>query len=307
MKKKILLTDILLESFIPIFKKNFSVDTLWNKKKKIYSDYYALVVSGLFKIPQQFYEKLSNLKIISVFGVGFDNVNLNACKKKNIVVANTPGVLTRDVADLALTFVLSISRNLFNAQQYVISKDWKKKGPMQLTDSVYNKKIGIVGLGKIGKEFAKKAKVFSTEICYFGPSKKNIKYKYFNNLKRMAKYVDYLVITCPGGSKTNNLISFKILKEMKKSAYLINVSRGSVIDEEALLKCLKNKTIKGAALDVYKNEPKINQKFRTLNNVILHPHHGSGTYETRKSMAELSSNNIQNYFKTGKPLHKVNL
>lgn len=307
MRKKILLTDIILKSYIPIFKIFFSVDTLWNKKKIIYSDYEALVVSGVFKIPQQFYEKLSNLKIISVFGVGFDNVNLNECKKKNIVVANTPGVLTRDVADLALTLLLSISRNLFNAQKYVISKNWEKKGPMQLTDSVYNKKIGIVGLGKIGKEFAKKVKVFSTEICYFGPSKKNINYKYFNNLKKMAKFVDYLVITCPGGPKTNNLISAEILKEMKKSAYLINVSRGNVIDEEAMLKCLKNKTIKGAALDVYNNEPKINQKFRKLNNVILHPHHGSGTYETRKLMAELSCNNIQNYFKTGKPLHKVNL
>ena len=307
MKKKILLADNLLENYVDIYRKYFFVDTLWNTniKKINYSNYDGLVASGLFKIPLLYYEKLSNLKIISLFAVGFDNVNLKICKEKNILVANTPGVLTRDVADLALTFLLSISRNLFNGQKYVTSDLWRKNGPMQLTDSVYNKKIGIVGLGKIGKEFAKKAEVFSMEISYFGPRKKKVKYRYFNNLKKMSKYVDYLVITCSGGEKTKKLINKDILSQMKKNSYLINVSRGTVIDEMALLDFLKKKKIKGACLDVFENEPKINSMFKKLDNVILHPHHGSGTIETRKAMAELSCLNLVNYFKTGKPIHKV--
>ena len=305
MKKKILLTDTILERFVPIYRKFFLVDALWNKKKIKYSEYEGLVVSGLFQIPPSFYKKLSKLKIISAFGVGVDNIDLKMCKEKNITVANTPGILTRDVADLALTLLLSISRNLFNGQKYVISNDWLNKGPMELTDSVYNKKVGIVGLGQIGREFAKKAKVFSMDINYFGPKKKNVKYKYFDNIKKMAQYVDYLVITCVGGEKTKKLINTEVLSVMKKNAYIINVSRGSVVDEKALLKCLKNKMIKGAALDVYNEEPKINPSFKKLNNVILHPHHGSGTYETRKLMAELSCKNLINFFKKGKPLHKV--
>jgi lactate dehydrogenase-like 2-hydroxyacid dehydrogenase len=176
---------------------------------------------------------------------------------------------------------------------------------MELTDSVYNKKVGIVGLGQIGKEFAKKAKVFSMDINYFGPKRKNVKYRYFNSIKKMAQYVDYLVITCTGGEKTKKLINADVLSVMKKNAYIINVSRGTVIDEKALLLFLKNKRIKGAALDVYESEPKINPLFKKLNNVILHPHHGSGTFETRKSMAELSCLNLKNFFKTGKPLHEI--
>ncbi|SVB55657.1 uncharacterized protein METZ01_LOCUS208511, partial [marine metagenome] len=251
MKKRILLTDKLLENFVSIYSKHFIVDTLWNSdvKKINFSQYDGIVASGLFKIPTLLYDKLCNIEIISLFAVGFDNVDLKICKKRNIKVANTPGVLTRDVADLALTLLLSISRNLFQGQKYVISNLWINNGPMELTDSVYNKKVGIVGLGKIGKEFAKKAEVFSMDINYFGPRKKNVKYKYFNNLKKMAKYIDYLVITCAGGEKTKKLINAEILSVMKKNAYLINVSRGTVVDEKALLQYLKDKMIKGAALD----------------------------------------------------------
>ena len=307
MKKRILLTDKMLENYVSIYRKHFIVDTLWNSdvKKIKFSQYEGIVASGLFKIPTSLYDKLCNIKIISLFAVGFDNVNLKICKERNIKVANTPGVLTKDVADLALTFILSISRNLINGQKYVTSNLWVKNGPMKLTDSVYTKKVGIVGMGKVGKEFAKKAEVFSMEINYFGPRKKNVKYKYFNNLKKMAKYVDYLVVTCIGGEETKKIINKDILNNMKKSSYLINISRGTVIDEKALLYSLKNKKIKGAALDVFLNEPKINSFFKKLDNVILHPHHGSGTIETRKAMAELSCLNLINFFKNGKPLHSV--
>ena len=305
MKRKILLADPLLEQYLPLYKKNFIVDTLWNNKKLKLSEYEGLVVSGLFKIPSNLYDKLSNLKIISLFSVGFDNIDINKCKKKNIVLANTPKVLTNDVADLALTFLLSLSRNLYHAHNYIINNNWEKNGPIDLTASVYKKKVGIVGLGEIGRNFAKKVKSLSMEINYYGPNKKKISYKYFKDLKKMARYVDYLVITCIGGEKTNNLINNEILNQMKKTSYLINISRGSVIDEKALIDHLKNKKIKGAALDVFKNEPKINTQFKKLDNVILHPHNGSGTYETRKEMAELTIKNLKTFFSTGKPVYRI--
>lgn len=307
MKKKILLADKLLEEFVSIYSKYYSIDTLWNSdiRKIDYKKYDALVASGLFKISPSLIKKLSNIKVISLFAVGYDNVNLDDCKKKNITVTNTPDVLTTDVADLALTLLLSISRNIFEGHKYILDNNWIKKGPMELTDSVCLKKVGVVGLGKIGKEFAKKAEAFSMEVSYFGPRKKNIKYRYFNNLEKMVGSIDYLVITCTGGEKTHNLINAKILNKMKKSSYLINVSRGSVVDEKALLYALKNKKIKGAALDVFLNEPRINPLYKKLKNVILHPHHSSGTYETRKAMAQLSCLNLVNFFKSGKPLHKV--
>ena len=307
MKKNILITDDLIKDYTHIYSKHFKIDTLWNiRDKKInFSKYDAVVASGLFKITPLMMKNLSNIKIISLFAVGYDNVDLIECKKRKITVANTPGVLTRDVADLALTLLLSISRNIVTGQIYIKSNLWQKNGPMKLTDSIFNKKIGIVGLGKIGKEFAKKAEALSMEVNYFGPRKKKSKYKYFKSLSHMAKYVDYLVITCAGGEETKKIINKKVINSMKKTSYLINVSRGTVIDETALLYSLKNNKIKGAALDVFMNEPKINLNFKKLNNVILHPHHGSGTIETRNAMAELSCLNLINFFKTGKPLHKV--
>ena len=156
--------------------------------------------------------------------------------------------------------MLSISRNIYNAQNYVLNNSWEKKGPMDLTDSINKKKVGIVGLGQIGKNFAIKAKALNMDISYFGPSKKNNNYKYFKNLKKMANYIDYLVITCAGGKNTHNLINNEVLKCMKNTSYLINISRGTVIDENALIYHLNNKNIKGAALDVFKSEPKINYK-----------------------------------------------
>jgi len=239
-----------------------------------------------------------------LFAVGYDNVNLEVCKKQNIVVANTPGLLTRDVANLGITLILSISRNIFNAQNFIINNYWKK-GFLSLTDSICDKELGIIGLGKIGKDLAKKAESLSMKINYFGPNKKNVKYKYFNNLSKMAKYCDYLVIACTGGQKTKNLINSKILNSMKKNSFLINISRGTVIDENALIKTLKKRKIKGAALDVFLNEPYINPEFKKLKNIILHPHHASGTIETRTAMAELSCKNLINFFKKGKPLHRV--
>ena len=306
MKLNILITDILIKDFVPVYKKDFNVDCLWQLRNKIeFSKYEAIVVTGGFKTDKKFLTKFKNLKIVSVFGVGYDGVDLNYCKNNNIVITNTPKVLTNDVADLALGLMISLSRKINEAHNFILKKKWNKK-PFDLTNSLTNKTVGIVGMGEIGKAFAKRAKSLSMKIVYYGPNKKNLNYKYFKNLKDMASLIDVMVITCIGGRETKHLIDKSILKLMKNSSIIVNVSRGSVINELHLLDVLKKNLIGGAALDVFKMEPKINNKFLKLNNVLLSPHNGSGTLDTREKMAIVSSQNISDFLNSNKLKNQVN-
>ena len=293
MKYNILITDILIKDFVNIFEKDFEVDCLWQLNKNIdFNKYQAIVVTGGFNTDKNFLKKINNLKIVSVFGVGYDGVDLNYCEKNNITVTNTPKVLTNDVADLALGLMISLSRKINESHQFIIGNNWIKK-PFPLTNSLSEKIVGIVGLGEIGKAFAKRAKSLSMKVVYTGPNKKKSKFKFFKNLNEMVKKVDYLVLTCIGGKSTKNLINKKILKKMKQSSMIINVSRGSVINQNDLIYSLQNEKIAGAALDVFNNEPKINNKFKKLKNILLSPHNASATFETRKKMATLSKENIK--------------
>ena len=305
MKLNILITDILIKDFIPVYKKNFIVDCLWQLKSKIdFSKYQGIVVTGGFNTDKKFLKKFKNLKIVSVFGVGYDGVDLNYCKNNKIVITNTPKVLTDDVADLALGLMMSLSRKINEAHNFILKKKWSKK-PFELTTSLTDKTVGIVGMGEIGKAFSKRVKSLSMKIVYFGPNKKNLKYKYFKNLKDMASVIDVMVVTCIGGSETKHLINKSILKLMKPSSIIINVSRGSVINEVHLLDALNKNLIGGAALDVFEMEPKINNKFLKLKNVLLSPHNGSATFDTRLRMAKISSQNISNYLYLKKLKNKV--
>ena len=305
MKKKILIVDKLIQPFEEVYKQKFNVNYLWQiKNQNRLQDYEIIIVTGGFKTNKTFLKKFKNLKIISVFGVGYDGVDINYCKKNNIIVTNTPDTLTNDVADLVIGLLITLSRRIVENHNYTKNNEWPKKA-LKLNQSLKNKKVGIVGMGKIGKAFAKKAKVFYLDISYYGPNKKKINFKYYKNLKKMAKEVNFLVITCKGGKKTNGIIDLSIINSLRKDAYVINVSRGSVIDENALLKALRYNKIKGAALDVFYNEPNINAQFRKLKNVILSPHHASGTKETRYEMAKLSCKNVLNFFNNKKPIYKV--
>ena len=306
MKYNILITDILIKDFVHVYKKDFSVDCLWKLESKIdFSKYQGIVVTGGFKTDKRFLKKFKNLKIVSVFGVGYDGVDLNYCKNNNIVITNTPKVLTDDVADLALGLMMSLSRRINEAHNFILKKKWSKK-PFELTTSLTNKTVGIVGMGEIGKAFSKRVKSLSMKIVYFGPNKKKSKYKYFKNLKDMASLIDVMVITCIGGSATKHLINKNILKLMKPSSIIVNVARGSVINEVHLLDILKRNLIAGAALDVFEMEPKINSKFFKLNNVLLSPHNGSATFDTRLNMAKISCLNISNFLNSNKLKNRVN-
>ncbi len=305
MKYNILISDILIKDFVNVYKKDFCVDCLWKLESKIdFSKYQGIVVTGGFKTDKKFLKKFKNLKIVSVFGVGYDGVDLNFCKNNKIVITNTPKVLTDDVADLALGLMITLSRKINEAHNFILKKKWSKK-PFELTTSLTNKTVGIVGMGEIGKAFSKRVKSLSMKIQYYGPNKKKLNYKYFKNLKNMASFVDVMVVTCIGGSETKHLINKSILRVMKPSSIIVNVARGSVINEVNLLDALKKNLIAGAALDVFEMEPKINNKFLKLNNVLLSPHNGSATFETRLRMAKISSQNISNYLYSKKLKNKV--
>ena len=305
MKLNILITDIPIKDFVHIYKKDFNVDCLWQLKSKIdFSKYQGIVVTGGFKTDKKFLKKFKNLKIVSVFGVGYDGVDLNYCKKNKIVITNTPKVLTNDVADLALGLMIALSRKINEAHNFILKKKWNNK-PFDLTTSLTNKTVGIVGMGEIGKAFSKRVKSLSMKIVYYGPNNKNLNFKYFKSLKDMASLIDIMVITCIGGSETRNLINNSILKLMKPSSIIVNISRGSVINEVHLLDALNKNLISGAALDVFEMEPKINSKFLKLNNVLLSPHNGSATFDTRLRMAKISSQNISNYLYSKKLKNKV--
>ena len=305
MKFNILIPDIVIKDFVNVYKKIFNVDCIWNLKDKIdYKKYSAVVVHGGFKANKIFLKKFKNLQIVSVFGVGYDGVDLNYCKNNNIVITNTPKVLTEDVADLALGLMITLSRKINEAHNFILKKKWNNK-PFDLTTSLTNKTVGIVGMGEIGKAFSKRVKSLSMKIVYYGPNNKNLNYKYFKNLNDMASVIDVMVITCIGGSETKHLINKNIFKLMKPSSILVNISRGSVVNETHLLDVLKKNLISGAALDVFEMEPNINNKLLKLNNVLLSPHNGSATFDTRSNMARISSQNISNYLISNKFKNQV--
>jgi lactate dehydrogenase-like 2-hydroxyacid dehydrogenase len=245
--------------------------------------------------------RLPQLEIISCYGVGTDAIDLAAARRRGIHVTNTPDVLTEDVADLALALMLAVARKLPQAESHVRSGAWAR-GNMELTTRMCGKRLGIVGMGRIGRAVARRAAGFDMRISYSGRSRhdENV-YPYVESLEDLARQSDFLVATLAGGTATKGLIGAGVFAALGPSGYFINVARGSVADEPALLAALESGTIRGAGLDVFWNEPRIDPRFLALDNVVLQPHHGSGTVETRKAMGQLVRDNLAAHF-AGRPL-----
>ncbi len=257
--------------------------------------------AGGIAVTRRMLEALPNVEIISQFGVGVDNIDLQAAKERHIVVTNTPDVLTDDTADTALSLLLAVSRRIVEADVFVRVGRWHS-GAFPLGVSLGNKKVGIVGMGRIGQAIAKRCAAFGMTIFYHGPREKaDISYTYYADLQQMAGHVDYLVLACPGGAETKHLVNAKILKALGPKGFVINIARGSVIDQDALLVALSNREIAGAGLDVYQNEPQVPEALISMDNVVLLPHIGSATQETRAKMGHLVVDNIFAHFE-GKPL-----
>ena len=261
----------------------------------------AIAASGESKIGRDLLAKLPALEIISVFGVGYDGVDVAAARERGIAVTHTPGVLNDEVADLAIGLVIALARRIPQADRYVRAGRWPS-GPMPLARKVSGARLGIIGLGRIGHAIARRALAFDMQIAYTARnSRADAAYPYFGSAKALAAAVDFLVVATPGGAATRKLIDADVLRALGKDGYLVNIARGSVVDESALVDALKSGTIAGAALDVFETEPDVPAALRELDNVVLTPHIGSGTWQTRRAMRDLAFGNLEAHF-AGRPL-----
>jgi lactate dehydrogenase-like 2-hydroxyacid dehydrogenase len=256
---------------------------------------------GHAKVDGKLMDALPKLEIVANFGVGVDQIDLDAAQKRNIIVTNTPDVLNDCVADCAMALVLNTLRKFPQSEAYLRSGYWPTRGPYPLATSVGGKTLGILGLGRIGEAIAKRALGFGMTIRYHNRSKKNVPYAYDADPVALAKNSDVLMIVTPGGAGTAKLVNAKVLDALGPQGYLVNVARGSVVDELVLLRYLQEKKIAGAGLDVFEHEPKVPAEFFSLDNAVLFPHVASATVETRKAMGDLQVENLLLHF-AGKPV-----
>ncbi len=243
---------------------------------------------------------LHSLEIIAAFGVGVDGIDFQRTRAQGIQVTNTPAVLDDAVADIAMALILATTRNLINADKYTRDGSWQK-GPFPFGLSLADKTLGIAGLGRIGEAIADRAQTFKMQIAYHNRSPKDVPYTYHESLISLAENCDILLCMLPGGEDTRDIINAEIFAALGGDGFFINVGRGSSVDESALLDALQSKSIAGAGLDVYKNEPHLPPALAELDNVVLLPHIGSATIETRRAMGRLVYDNLSAFF-AGQPL-----
>jgi lactate dehydrogenase-like 2-hydroxyacid dehydrogenase len=251
--------------------------------------------------------KLPNLKMIGHFGVGYDMVDTAAAKARGIIVTNTPDVLTEEVADTALGLLIMTVRELSQAEQYLRAGRWDREGDYHLTPATLrDRSVGIVGLGRIGKAIAKRCEAFGLGISYFGRNRQGgVPYTYYADIVEMARAVDTLIVVTPGTAETRNLINADVLSALGSRGVLVNIARGSVVDEAALMAALRNRTIFAAGLDVMLNEPHINPELMEIDNLVLLPHVGSASLHTRQGMAQMVVDNLIAYKEGRTPLSPV--
>ena len=260
-----------------------------------------LQTTGTYGANAALMDLLPKLEIIATVSVGVDTIDLAHAKKRGIRVTNTPDVLNDCVADLAIGLMIGAARRLAHSDRYVREGKWLK-GAMPIMTRVSRKRLGIVGLGKIGKAIAKRATGFDMTIAYHGRTEqKDVPYRFYADLAELAANVDFMVIVTPGGAATKGLVNEKVIRALGPNGILVNVSRGSVIDEAALVRALKEGALGGAGLDVFEAEPKVPEELFAMENVVLTPHVGSATTETRLDMGNLAIENLRAHL-AGKPL-----
>jgi lactate dehydrogenase-like 2-hydroxyacid dehydrogenase len=248
-------------------------------------------------------EKLPGLEIVSVYGVGYDAVDLGACRTRGIRVTNTPDVLTNDVADLGIAMMLVQSRGMIGAETWVRDGSWENRGLYPLKRRVWGRSAGVLGLGRIGFEVAKRLRGFDMDIAYSDVSEKPYAagMTFVADPVALAARSDFLFVTLAASQATRHIVSKDVIEALGPDGMLINISRASNIDEDALLDALESGALGSAALDVFEAEPKLNTRFLGLDNVLVQPHHASGTIETRKAMGRLVRDNLAAHFAGATP------
>ncbi|UHL63182.1 2-hydroxyacid dehydrogenase [Paralcaligenes sp. KSB-10] len=237
------------------------------------------------KIDAAMIQRLPALEVISSYSAGLEGVDVAAAQARGIAVHNTSEALAEDVADLGLCLIISIARGVHNGHDFVRDGRWPSEA-FPLGRSVRSLKAGIIGLGHIGSALARRLDSMKAEIAYFGPRPKPVPYLYFPDLLQMAHWADMLVVTCPGGAATRHLVDRAVIGQLGPNGFLVNISRGSVVDERALIEALENRALAGAGLDVFENEPDVPTELRNSDRVVLSPHMGSGSQETRELMGD---------------------
>ncbi len=246
-----------------------------------------------------------NLKIVSCNGVGYDNIDTGYAAENDIIVTNTPDVLNEEVADTALALLLATLRNIPQADRFVRAGQWMK-GPFPLSPTLRDRTAGIVGLGRIGKAIAKRLEAFGVSVAYHGRSQqKDVSYAYYPSIRELAAAVDTLILIVPGGKETFHAVNAEVLRALGPDGVLINIARGSVVDENALIEALRNKVILAAGLDVFEKEPQVPQGLIELDNTVLLPHVGSASIHTRNAMANLVYSNLEAFFSGKAPITPV--
>ncbi len=312
MKPKILVTRKISDLAEEKLKKKFDVklnqnDEIipTNKLIKMANEYDGIISTGFDKIGDDFFKDLNGkLKIIAQVGVGYDNISVKSAENKKIKVTNTPNVLNEAVAETTILLILAASRRIGEAYNLVRSNEWKNQKPditkFMIGNSVTGKTLGIIGMGRIGRMAAKCAKVFGMKIIYYNrnklPDDLEDGAKYYSEINLMLPECDFLSIHTPATAETKHILNFSTISLLPKHAVVINTSRGSTIDDEALIDALQNNKIYAAGLDVFNNEPRLDERYLKLDNCFVLPHVGSATHETRLAMSMMAVDNICNFF-----------
>src|SRR5215472_8178582 len=268
------------------------------------ADIRAMITAGGTPLGGDMMDKLPSLGAIVCYGTGYDGVDRAAAAKRNIVVAHSPGANAASVADIAVILMLSVTRRLLVADNYVRSGDWAaaKPSPMMRPQAgMPGRKVGVYGMGEIGRKIAARVAAFEAEVGYFSRSRHEVAYRYFPSLESLADWCNVLIIAVRAGSGTHHAVNADILKRLGEDGYVINIARGSVIDQDALVSALSDKSIAGAGLDVYAREPHAPDALTTLPNVVLTPHTGGHTLESHRNMQDCVLANLTAFFE-GRPL-----
>ena len=316
--KKVLVTIKLLKS------NEDRISKLWNAKLNTNNEIYSqnklielskncdgILCSILDKIDERTISKFSNsVKIISNFAVGYGNIDIDAARKKNIFVTNTPDVLTDATAEIAMLLILGAARRASEGIQWARNKNWKWSADFLIGKQLEGSRLGILGMGRIGRAVALRAKAFGMKIHYHNRSRLKADLEananYHDNIKSLFSVSDILSINCPATAETKNIINKETLEFFPKEAIITNSARGDMINDEAMVQALISKKIFALGLDVYKGEPDIYPGYLNQPKVFILPHLGSATKKTRTAMADLAIDNIEEYFKTGKCKNTIN-
>ncbi len=317
MKPKILVTRKISDGAEEKLKKEFDANLNLQDEPiptdelvKMGNDYDGIITSGFDKVGEEFFSNLNGkLKIIAHVGVGYDNISIKAAEVKKIKVTNTPNVLNEAVAETTILLILAASRRVGEAYNLVRSDNWKNQKPdltkFMIGNSVTGKTLGIIGMGRIGRIVAQSAKAFGMKIIYYNRNKLSEDLedgaKYYSDLNSMLPECDFVSIHTPATPDTKNILNVSTIGLLSKHAVVINTSRGSTIDDDALIDALENKKIYGAGLDVFNNEPNLDNRYTKLDNCFVLPHIGSATHETRLAMSMMAVDNIYCFF-NNKPL-----